>query len=84
MPLFLDIPIEILQMIMDYLLPDDVDNFSESREEIRTISTRLLSWHIQLKDDYSEVLCGWFGVEEAVPPLFVLRDIHRLRNHLVR
>ena len=70
------LPEEILLQIVNYLLPDDIDSFSESRKEFHAISTRILPKHEQLKYRYSEVYCGLFG-HESHHPLFMLRDICR-------
>lgn len=74
MPLLPDIPNELLVQIMKYLLPDDVDNFSESCKEFHTIAVRILPRHETLKDDYSEVRCGVFG-DERRHPITLFRDI---------
>ena len=74
MPLLPDLPDELLVQIMNYLLPDDVDSFSESREEFHTISARILPKHEQLKHRYSEVSCGFFD-HGAHHSLFLLREI---------
>lgn len=71
-----DLPEELLVQIMTYLLPDDIDNFSESRKEFRAISARILPKHEQLKDRYSEVSCGLLG-NESHHPLILLRDIYK-------
>lgn len=57
--------------IMNYLLPDDIDNFSKSRKEFHAISTRIIPKHEQLKDRYSEILCGLDGLDSHHPLLWL-------------
>lgn len=77
MSLLPDLPNEMLEQIMKYLLPDDVDNFSDSREEFRAIASRILPRHSELKRKNSQVSCGLVGSVgyKAVHPIFLLRDI---------
>ncbi|KAF6231450.1 hypothetical protein HO173_010411 [Letharia columbiana] len=77
MPLLPDLPNEMLEQIMKYLLPDDVDNFSDSREEFRAIASRILPRHNELKRKNSQVSCGLVGSVgyKALHPIFLLRDI---------
>ena len=70
MPLLLDLPNELLEMAMKYLLPDDLDNFIDSRKEFRTIAGRILPRHNELKRRYTRVYCGFF-----CHPLFLLGSI---------
>lgn len=56
---------------MKYLLPDDVDNFSNSCEEFHAISINVLPRHEELKKRYSQV--SLYYNEDH--PLFLLRDI---------
>ena len=68
------LPEEMLEEIMKYLLPDDIDNFIASFEEFRIIANRLRPKHEHRKQEYTEVFCGLFD-EDAHHPLFLLRDI---------
>lgn len=74
MPLLPDLPPEILDQIMKYLLPDDVDNFCDSRGDFHAIAVRSLPRHKVLTNEYSNVYCGLFGYSER-HPLFLLRDV---------
>ena len=75
MPLLQEIPIELLKQIMRYLLPDDVDNFSDACETFRTITSKVLPRHEELKTNYSRVACGFVGGYMLYHPLVLVREI---------
>ena len=75
MPLLQDIPVELLEQIMRYLLPDDVDNFSDACETFRIITSKVLPRHEELKKKYSRVHCGFLGGSTLNHPLVLLREI---------
>ena len=74
MVLLQDLPNELLLQILKYLLPDDVDNFSESRKEFQAISSALLPRHERLKSKYTEVTFGWVS-DGFYHPLSLIKDI---------
>lgn len=73
MPLLPDLPNELLEQIMKYLLPDDVDNFSDACGDFHNISVRILPRHKELKTTYSKV--SWGSCSDTPHRLFLLRDI---------
>ena len=75
MPLLQDLPIELLQQIMRYLLPDDVDSFSDACETFRIVTSGILPRHEELKKKYSQVTCGFVGGSTLYHPLFLLCEI---------
>lgn len=66
------LPAELLEQILKYLLPDEVDNFINSREEFHDIASRILPRHNKLKEKYSLLSCR-YGAETR--PITLLRDI---------
>ncbi len=74
MPLLQDLPNELLEMVMKYLLPDDLDNFVDSRKEFRTIASKILRRHNELKRIYTRVYCGLF-YDDLRHPLFLLESV---------
>lgn len=77
MPLLLDLPNELLEMVMKYFLPDELDNFVDSCKEFRRIARRILPRQNELKRRYTRVYCGYF-YEDLRHPLFLLGSV--LRN----
>ena len=77
MPLSTNLPLEMLEHIMKYLLPDDVDNFSTACREFHDIAVRALPRHKARTHDYSSVYFGSFNNSER-HPIFLLDDV--LRN----
>ena len=75
MPSLQDLPVELQEQIMLYLLPDDVDNFSDACETFRIITSRVLPRHEELKEKYSQVICGFVGDSRLCHPLFLLREV---------
>ena len=75
MPSLEDLSIELLEQIMRYLLPDDVDNFSDACETFRTITSKVLPRHEELKKKYSRVTCGFVGGSTLYHPLVLVREI---------
>ena len=75
MPLLQNFPMELLEQIMRYLLPDDVDNFSDACETFRTITSKALPRHEELKTKYSRVACGFVDGSTLSHPLFLLREV---------
>lgn len=72
MTLLVGLPEELLDQIVRYLLPKDVDNFSKSGEEFHAIARRILPRHNELKEQYSLISCG---CDEQGDPIVLLRDI---------
>ena len=75
MPLLQDFPAELMEQIMRYLLPDDVDNFSDTCETFRIITSKVLPRHEELKTKYSHVACGFVGGSMLYHPLVLVREI---------
>ena len=75
MPLLTDLPNELLGQIMRYLLPDDVDNFSNSCKHFHTLSVRMFPRHKELERKYSQVSCGLYGSHKAFKNLSLFRKI---------
>ena len=74
MPSLPDLPNELLAQFLRYLLPDDVDNFSDSCTVFHSIAVSMLPNHEQLKNKYTKIYCGFFG-DEVCHPLRVFRDL---------
>ena len=75
MPLLENLSVELLEQIMRYLLPDDVDNFSNACETFRIITSNVLPRHEELKKKYSRVTCGFVDGSTLYHPLFLLREV---------
>ena len=60
---------------MRYLLPDDVDSFSDACETFRIITRNVLPRHEELKKKYSRVTCGSVGGSILYHPLVLVREI---------
>ena len=60
---------------MSYLLPDDVDTFSDSCQHFHTLSVRMFPRHKELKEEYSLVSCGLYGSHSAFNNLSLFRTI---------
>ncbi|CAF9943785.1 MAG: hypothetical protein ALECFALPRED_001284 [Alectoria fallacina] len=75
MPLLPDLPNELLGQIMRYLLPDDVDSFSNSCQHFHTLSVEMFPRHKELKKEYSQVFCGVYGSHKAFNNLSLFRKI---------
>ena len=74
MPLLQNLPIELLAQIMRYLLPDDVDSFSDACKTFRIITSKVLPRHEELKQNYNKVACGFVG-STLCHPLVLVRQI---------
>ena len=69
------LPVELLGQIMGYLLPDDVDSFSDACETFRIITSKVLPRHEELKRKYSRVTCGLSRGSTLYHPLVLVREI---------